>query len=133
MARLKVASQTHLASILFLFLTIHILLPVQPVTAQLKSRKKLTKVTQPDIVLTEKETSRYRIVVPAAATPHELKASKVLQDYLLQISGVALPIIPADKGRSRYEIVLGQNERLDELGIRVDFNRLKEDGFLIKT
>ena len=62
-----------------------------------------------------------------------LKASTVLQDYLLQISGAAIPIVAADKARSRYEIVLGQNERLDELKIGLNLNTLKEDGFLIKT
>ena len=56
-----------------------------------------------------------------------------MQDYLLQISGAAIPIVAADKARSRYEIVLGQNERLDELKIGLNLNTLKEDGFLIKT
>ncbi|MEQ8530277.1 MAG: DUF4838 domain-containing protein, partial [Imperialibacter sp.] len=33
----------------------------------------------------------------------------------------------------RYEIVLGQNERLGELGISVNLNGLGEDGFIIRT
>ncbi len=109
----------------FLFLT-------TPLAAQKKSKKNKDKEEQ-NIVLAEGEVSRYRIVVPAAATGHELKASTVLQDYLLQISGAAVPIVAADKGRSRYEIILGQNERLDELKIGLNLNTLKEDGFLIKT
>ena len=109
----------------FLFLS-------SPLAAQKKSKKKKDKEEQ-NIVLAEGEVSRYRIVIPAAATAHELKASTVLQDYLLQISGAAIPIVPADKARSRYEIVLGQNERLDELKIGLNLNTLKEDGFLIKT
>ncbi|QMU27529.1 DUF4838 domain-containing protein [Adhaeribacter radiodurans] len=120
-------------SVFILFFSISFLLTSLPLSAQKKSRQKTTSTTATNIVLTDKETSRYRIVVPAAATPHELKASQVLQDYLLQISGVALPIVADNKGRSRYEIVLGQNERLAEAGIAVDFNKLKEDGFLIKT
>lgn len=111
-----------------------LMLPVIPLSAQKKSKKKAPPVAaQQNIILTENGFSRYRIVVPAAATPNELKASEVLQNYLLQISGAALPILSADKGRSPYEIVLGQNERLDKVGLRVNWNALKEDGFLIKT
>ena len=57
----------------------------------------------------------------------------VLQDYLLQISGTVIPIVKANKHRSRFEIVLGQNERLDDLKIGLNLNTLNEDGFLIKT
>jgi hypothetical protein len=89
---------------------------------------------QQSIVLSEEdETSRYRIVLPSTATPYEVKASEVFQDYLLQISGAALPVISAGKGASPYEIVLGQNERLDELDLDINLNELKEDGFVIKT
>jgi hypothetical protein len=109
----------------FLFLT-------SPLAAQSKSKKKKDKDEQ-NIVLAEGEMSRYHIVIPVASTAHELKASTVLQDYLLQISGAAIPIVSADKARSRFEIVLGQNERLDELKIGLNLNTLKEDGFLIKT
>ncbi len=104
-----------------------------PASAQQKSKKKSKEKVEQSIVLTEDEISRYRIVVPSAPTEHELKASTVLQDYLLQISGTAIPIVAADKHRSRYEILLGQNERLDELKIGLNLNTLKDDGFLIKT
>jgi hypothetical protein len=99
-----------------------------------KKRKKEASVEQSQIILTnEEETSRYRILIPSSPTEHELKAAHVMQDYLLQISGAALPIIKADKANSPFEIVLGQNERLDELDIGLNLNDLKKDGFLIKT
>ena len=100
--------------------------------AQKKGKKK-ESTTKNEIVLAENETSRYRIVVPSAGTEHELKAAEVLQKYLLQISGTAIPIMSADEGRSKYEIVLGQNDRLDELNLGLNLNTLKEDGFLIRT
>lgn len=103
-----------------------------PLVAQKKSKKK-QKSAESEIVLAENEASRYRIVVPSAATEHELKAADVLQRYLLQISGTAIPVIAADQHRSKYEILLGQNDRLDELRIGLNLNTLKEDGFLIKT
>ncbi len=88
---------------------------------------------QQPIVLAENGATRYRIILPAAASPYEIRASEVLQDYLLQISGAALPVIAVNKGTSPYEIVLGQNERLDQLDRGIDLNTLKEDGFVIRT
>ena len=78
-------------------------------------------------------TALYRIVLPSSASAQEQKAATVLQDYLMQISGAAIPIISANKPGSKYEIILGQNERLDALGIAVNFNELEADGFVIKT
>ena len=103
-----------------------------PAIAQ-KKNKKNHKPTETQIVLADNEFSRYRIVVPSAATETELKAANVLQQYLIQISGTALPVIAADEHRSKYEILLGHNDRLDELKIGLNLNTLKEDGFLIKT
>jgi hypothetical protein len=99
--------------------------------SQKKSKNK--KPAEQQIVLTENNTSRYTILLPAHATAYEQQAASVLQNYLMQISGTALPIITADKHRSPYEIVLGQNERLDELNTGINYAVLKEDGFAIKT
>jgi len=131
--RLK-ASVTSYSAWTIAFFVVGIFIAVLPLSAQKKVRKKLpTNTAEQNIILTENEMSRYRIIVPSTATPYEMMASTVLQRYLLEISGVALAIIPADKGRSPYEIVLGQNERLDELKTGINLNALKEDGFVIKT
>ena len=101
---------------------------------QKKKRKSAVAAPVADqIVLAENEQSRYRIMLPSAPTPSERKAADVLQRYLLEISGAALPILFADQDRSRYEIVIGQNDRIDELAAKIDFNSLGEDGFAIKT
>jgi len=107
---------------------------VQPVSAQKKKNRKAAIIpVQQNIILTEKGMTAYRIVIPSFATSEVQNAASVLQDYVLQISGAALPIISADKTGSSYEIILGQNERLDELGISINFNELEADGFIIKT
>ena len=85
------------------------------------------------VTLAENELSKYNIILPTHATQYELKAANILQDYLLQISGAALPIIKADKHKTAYEILLGQNERLDELPLGINYKILGEDGFVIKT
>ena len=98
-----------------------------------KKSKKTKASEQHQIVLTDNNTSRYTILIPAHATEYENEAARVLQNYLMQISGAALPIISSDKYRSPYEIVLGQNERIDELNTGINYQVLKEDGFVIKT
>ena len=115
---------------LFLLITIS---AVTNVSAQKKANKKNTAKTEQKILLADDGYSRYHIVLPSHATAQEQKAARVLQDYLLQISGAALPVISTAKHRSPYEIILGQNERLDELSYRIDYKSLTEDGFLIKT
>ena len=112
---------------------------MQTVSAQKKKTKKTVVGTQglaslqPEIILAQNGNSLYRIVLPSSASAQEQKAATVLQDYLMQISGAAIPIISANKPGSKYEIILGQNERLDALGIAVNFNELEADGFVIKT
>lgn len=107
--------------------------PPSTLSAQQKNRNKKATLPLAEIVLTEKGLSPYRIVLPSAATAHEEKAAGILQKYLLEISGAALPILNAEQHRSKYEILLGQNDRLDDLGAGIDFNALGEDGFTIKT
>jgi hypothetical protein len=105
-----------------------------PAMAQRKGAKKAEfAAVEAGILLADNQGSAYRIVLPASATEHEKKAASVLQDYLLQISGAALPIISASKHKYPYEIVLGQNERLDELSAGINLNALKRDGFHIRT
>ena len=122
----------HAVGLSICFAVLAIIFSPLSVTAQKKIKKKQSSAKN-EIVLAEDEVSRYRIVVPSAATEHELKAANVLQSYLLQISSTAIPIVAADKAWSKYEILLGQNDRLDGLNIGLNFNTLKEDGFLIKT
>ena len=99
-------------AILFLFITF---ISASQLFAQKKSNKKRSEnKTEQNIILANNGLSHYSIVIPAHATPYELKAANVLQDYLLQISGAVLPVITADKHRSSYEIIMGQNERIDE-------------------
>lgn len=131
--RLKISLQESIVCWTLLATLFSILLSSHPLSAQKKSKKKQKEKVEQNIVLAEDEVSRYRIVVPTAATEHELKASTVLQNYLLQISGTAIPIVAANQHRSPYEILLGQNDRLDELSIDLNLNALKEDGFLIRT
>jgi Domain of unknown function (DUF4838)/Glycosyl hydrolase family 67 N-terminus len=122
---------TNLEIILF---SIIALTSLTNVSAQKKSNKKSSEnKTEQKIILADNGSSRYSIIIPTHATPEEQKAATVLQDYILQISGAALPVIAADKHKAPYEIILGQNERLDELSSSINYKILKEDGFVIRT
>jgi hypothetical protein len=121
--------------LVILFFTAGYLLHPPVVSAQ-KSKKSNKQVAPPrtGIILTNyDETTRYRIIIPSAPTDVERKAANVLKDYLLRISGAVLPIISADMATSPFEVVLGQNDRLDELDLGLNLNDLKKDGFLIRT
>lgn len=122
----------HLRNFLFVTILALSVFP-NPVQAQKKRAGKKEPAASPFVVLAENQQSKYAIIIPKFPTYFEKKAAEVLQDHLLQISGAALPIINADKFHSQFEILIGQNERLDALAIPVDYRALKEDGFLIKT
>ena len=107
--------------------------------AQARKRKQkatsvqvMTPAPKP-IVLTQEGSSRYRIILPEHPSAFEEQAAEVLQSYLLEISEAALPVIRSDQGINDFEIVLGQNERLNQLSAPVNLNALKQDGFLIRT
>ena len=112
-------------SISVLLIMAGILMPFQTVSSQKKKGKKQEMaIKKPEIILAQNGNSLYRIVVPSNATAQEQKAASVLQDYLLQISGAAIPIVSATRPTTRYEILLGQNEKLAEHGIDVNFSQL---------
>jgi hypothetical protein len=119
----------HIIEIIFFLFIIF----VPPLYAQKKSKEKHSEKMGQNILLTNNGYSQYSIVIPAHATTFESKAATVLQDYLIQISGAVLPIIESNKHKSPYEIVLGQNERLDELSPGINYNLLKQDGFILRT
>lgn len=126
---------------ILILIIIGILTVVIPVSAQGRKNRKTEPVKAnlnsipviPGIVLADKGLTAYRIVIPVSATIHEKRAAEVLQEYLLQISGTALPVLTADKKGSRFEIVLGQNDRLDRLNTGINLNELEADGFVIMT
>jgi Domain of unknown function (DUF4838)/Glycosyl hydrolase family 67 N-terminus len=88
--------------------------------------------SQADVTLTDKGTTKYRIVVPASAIPSERYAAEELQHYLEKMSGAKLAIVTdAEKPTSR-EILLGDNSHLAKLRTKVDFAKLGPDGFVLR-
>lgn len=133
MMKLSDYSRFYFVPLIFIFLISGLTIPIQPASAQKKKVKNEAPPPAPKLVIADKGASLYRIVLPKSSTVYEKKAAQVLQDYLLEISGTALPVVTADKSGSSYEILLGQNERLGEKGIDINFNELEADGFVIRT
>ena len=91
----------------------------------------LTTVVAQKITLVKKGRSAYSIVIPEKATIVEIQAAKVLQDYLFRITGVNLPVVADNEKSTPSEILIGRVDRSEQ--DQIDYNRLKQDGLLIKT
>ena len=72
-----------------------------------------------------------RIVIPENPAKTENYAAKVLQKYLLRITGANLDIVSDATPAKRNDIQLGHVNR-KETG-SIDFEKLEEDGFVIQT
>ncbi len=77
--------------------------------------------------------SRYRIVIPTAASEKETEAATELQAFIRQVSQAELPIINDDQPAAEHEIVLGASRRLRGLKISAGADALGEEGFTIQT
>ncbi len=86
-----------------------------------------------DITLVKDNSSKYNIVIPSQPTEIEKHSAEELQKYLQEISGVKLNIINDSDPETRYEILIGKNNRLENLGADINFDSLGLDGYTIKT
>lgn len=86
-----------------------------------------------DSPLAAEGQSSYRIVIGQAAGPSTRYAAEELQHFLERMTGARLPII-ADTGvAAPHEILVGRSKRLDPLGIKVDFEALGTEGYVMRT
>jgi len=85
------------------------------------------------LLLADGGRSDYRIVLSREASPSEQHAARELQHFLREISGVELPIVTDDSARGNAEILLGDNAHLRALGVTVDWDRLGDEGFTLRT
>ncbi len=85
------------------------------------------------LLLAANDSSDYCIVISQSASPSERYAATELQRFLEQICGAHLPIRTDDVPLAEHEIILGDNVHLKAMGITVDFERLGDEGFVIRT
>lgn len=86
-----------------------------------------------ELVLADAGKSDFRIVMAADAGPSTQYAANELQSFLNQISGAKLPIATDREPATAHEILLGASSHLKALGATIDFKRLGDEGYVIRT
>lgn len=75
----------------------------------------------------------YTIVLPASPTTEEFHSADYLQRYVYKISQATIPIVSDNSYPGQKEIIIGQSERLKDIGYFNAKDTLSEDAFVIKT
>ena len=91
-----------------------------------------TASSEGQIQLTRDGSTNCRIMVSPGASPVEAFASQELQGYVMQISGVFLPMVRGIV-HPREKLILVGKDAVDLLGLEIDESRLVHDAFVIKT
>ncbi|MBN2312108.1 MAG: DUF4838 domain-containing protein [Candidatus Hydrogenedentes bacterium] len=85
------------------------------------------------LILAERGASEFVIVVGGDASPSTQYAAEELQRFLKEMTGAQLPIAPDTGPVAAHEIILGDNAHLAQVGVDVDFARLGDEGYVIRT
>ncbi|QDU44628.1 hypothetical protein Mal52_31140 [Symmachiella dynata] len=85
------------------------------------------------VVLLEKGSSKYQIVLNPSASPSERYAATELQAHFLKCTGVKLPITAVEPGQETPMIVLGCGPVATRLGVHPTADELREQGWHLKT
>ncbi|MBE5783303.1 MAG: DUF4838 domain-containing protein [Clostridiales bacterium] len=84
-------------------------------------------------VLAHNGQALWRIVMPHPAHETVKLAAHELQHFLMEISSAALPTQTELQIAGDYEILVGRSGRLKHYGIQVDWEKLGEEGYVIKS
>lgn len=87
-----------------------------------------------ELIIAEGGKSQYGIVIPESASPSVRHAAEELARFIREMTGAELPVrTDAAQPATEHEILLGANRRLGELGIQVDWGKLGNEGYVLKT
>lgn len=85
-----------------------------------------------EMILCDKAKSPYTIVVSSNAPSPERHAAKELQHFLREISGATLPIVEDSEPLPPHAILLGENKYLEKIGVKIDFQSLGKEGYVLR-
>lgn len=85
------------------------------------------------LIIVDRGLSDYRIVVSREASPSEKHGANELRDFLKEISGAELPVVTDENPMVPHETILGDNVHLRQLGVKIDWDILGPEGFVIRT
>ena len=77
--------------------------------------------------------SDYQIVISENASPATIFGANELQSFLNEMTGAEIPIVSDAMPSNGKEIVIGDNKRLKDLGVEIDFDALGDEGYVLKT
>lgn len=84
-------------------------------------------------VLAENGLTSWHIVVSWDAPEPQKYAADELQHFIYKISGAVIPVVTDKVEKRGPEILVGPSNRYKEYEIDLDFEKLGEEGFIIKT
>jgi hypothetical protein len=85
------------------------------------------------LVLGDGGRSDFRIVIAASASPSEKHAASELQRFLREICGAELPVGDDRTEMTAHEILVGDSAHLRQSGEKIDWGRLGNEGFVMRT
>jgi len=77
--------------------------------------------------------SGYRIVIADDASPSTMHGALELQMFIYRMTGSELPIVSHNLPIGKREIILGNNAHLESLGLDIDFEKLGDEGYVLRT
>ncbi|TET34390.1 MAG: DUF4838 domain-containing protein [Planctomycetota bacterium] len=86
-----------------------------------------------EILLAEAGKSVYRIVVADDASESTMHGARELQTFLKQITDADFPVVSDNTSLKPHEIIIGNNSHLAQIGVKIDFEKLGDEGYVIKT
>ncbi|MGQ9770267.1 MAG: DUF4838 domain-containing protein [Thermogutta sp.] len=87
-----------------------------------------------ELVIAENRNSEYHIVIPEKASEPVRRAADELARFIREMTGASLSIrTDTFQPIAEHEILLGNNRRLQELGIEIDWQKLGKEGYVLKT
>lgn len=85
------------------------------------------------LTLAQDGRSSYAIVLSAGASPSERHAAEELRRFFAEISGARLPILSEPQRHRGPRIFVGAGRTLERRALRIPFDRLGPEGFVLKT
>ena len=86
-----------------------------------------------EMTLVNNGQSPFVIVIAEKPMPANERAAHELQNYIKEISGAELAIQDDAKSPGEHAILVGPSRQLDALGVKLDKDKLGNDGFVIRT
>jgi hypothetical protein len=86
-----------------------------------------------ELVIADNGRTDFVIVVAADASPSERHAATELQAFLEEICNARPDVRDDSVPMAPHEIILGDNAHLRQLSVKIDFAKLGDEGFTIRT